>query len=620
MPKIINLKSPEDITAVIERLWETGAAEVYFTVPKGAGFLKNVVALKLLKREADRLEKTVVLVTKDEVGREMAKRAGLAVRVAMPKSAAKDDDVQEEESASDDSNQDVLTEVSSNRYESLLEEEIKLKRERGGHLAKMDDIKPAAKRVHSLKVHAPDESDEENGDSHQKIELKLNIESESESKRNEDDNLDALLKSVDEPESDGGVLWNPAHWKKDFAERLFRDKDQAISKKEKHSLLPLFSTKFLAIFFGAAIIIAAGVLYFVLPKAEVAIVPKTESYVQDLAITAEKSASKIDEAQLKIPAQLIKLDKKESKDLPATGQRQLNEKARGVITIFNEYSSSPQGLVEKTRFVSDNGKTFRLTKSITVPGAKIEEGKIISSSIDAEVAADQPGEDYNIGPSDFKIPGFEGTPKYTAFYGRSKNPMVGGAIGMAKVVSQEDFDKAKAELWAKLQSEIEQEVKAQVPEGLKLLDKASKIEMTGVESSVPVGNRADIFTLTVKGSGSILFFDEKDISELASKKAAPDDSGGKNLDEDQRQIAYRDVKADFSRGQLNLKAQVTDKLIWDVGADELKRLIAGKNEAQIKQIFSQRSEIEKARILFWPFWVKSVPENLDKIEIKISSE
>ncbi len=75
----------------------------------------------------------------------------------------------------------------------------------------------------------------------------------------------------------------------------------------------------------------------------------------------------------------------------------------------------------RTRFLALDGKIFRLTKGITVPGAKIVEGKIIPSSIEAAVIADQPGEAYNIGPvSRFSIPGLKGTPKYEAFYAESK--------------------------------------------------------------------------------------------------------------------------------------------------------------------------------------------------------
>lgn len=622
MPKIINLKPDEEITSVVERLWETAASEVYFVASKGSVLLRNIIGLKLLKREAERLDKTIVLVTKDEVGREMAKRVGLAVRIALPGGVEETKLSQGQAEAEEGgAEEEVLKELPSQKYESLIEEEVKLKRETSlhGRAPDMSDIKikPSGSKFKEIKEREVAAVSEE-----EPAEAKLEEETEPFSPQEflagSSDILDAYLIPAKESEEEYGGI--SQEWEEEQEWKLPRGlmaKKLARAKTEKPSIL--FSFKFLSFFVAGAFLVAAAVLYFVLPKAEIVIVPKTQAIIQDLTLSADKSTTKIDVAQAKIPAQLIKLDKKESKEFAATGQRQLNDKASGIITIYNEYSSSPQGLVEKTRFVSDDGKVFRLTKSITVPGAKIEEGKIIPSSIDAEVVADQPGEEYNIGPSNFKIPGFQGSPKYDGFYGRSQKAMTGGATGLAKVVSQDDFDKAKVELWQGLRLSIQQELRAQVPSGFKILDGATKEEISSIESNAVVGGRADNFTLTVKGSGMVLLFNENDIYDMVAKKAEEDLNNDKVLDEKSRQIDYSNVSADFNKGQLVFRARVTEKLIWKIDIDGLKRLIAGKNEAQIKQVLAERSEIDKARILFWPFWVKSVPENLDKIKIKISS-
>ena len=80
--------------------------------------------------------------------------------------------------------------------------------------------------------------------------------------------------------------------------------------------------------------------------------------------------------------------------------------------------------------MSPDGKIFLLTKNITVPAAKISEGKIIPSSIDTDVVAEKAGADYNIAPVKlFTIPGFKGGPKYNAFYGESKDSMAEGFVG-----------------------------------------------------------------------------------------------------------------------------------------------------------------------------------------------
>jgi hypothetical protein len=623
MPKIINLKSDEDVTSVVERLWETGASEVYFTVPKGAVLLRNIIGLKLLKREIDRLDKAVVLVTKDEVGREMAKRVGLTARVSLPGGI-------EEEKSSDrkpkfgrERETDVLQELPPREFESLIEQEVKLRRESNlhGRASDMSDIriKPLSSKHKEVRKIEVKEINEE-----APVEIKIEEETEIFSPKEflsaSSDNLDSYLVPTRELEEDLMDVGREREANKDDEQKPPRGlmaKKFTKTKKEKSSIL--YSFKFLSFFVALALLIAAAVLYFILPKAEIVIVPKTQAIVQDLTLTADKSATKVDATQAKIPGQLIKLDKKASKDFAATGQRQLNDKARGTITIYNEYSSSVQSLVQNTRFVSDSGRTFRLTKSITVPGANIVEGKIMASSIDADVVADQPGEEYNITPTNFKIPGFQGSPKYDAFYGQSKSAMSGGAVGQAKVVSQDDFDKAKISLWQDLRSSIDQELRAQVPNGLKILDGALKEDINSTESNAAVGSRADNFTLTIKGSGTVLLFDENDIYDLTAKKVDENLGNDKVLDEKLRQIEYTNIAPDFNKGLLVFKVKVTEKLIWKVDFNELKNLIAGKDETQIKQAFNERQEIDKARILFWPFWVKSVPKDLDKIKINLSS-
>jgi len=605
---MINLKPDDDITSVVEQLWDTGASKVYFVLPKKSAFLRNIIGLKLLKREAERLDKSVILITKDEVGREMVKRAGLIARAALPKSADEDEATKEisEQPKAKEVGEEVLKEPSPASYESFLEEEVRLRRERAMHQApSISDIKISKSYPQPSFI-----SKTSRGESKQEEPIKesKSFFSKLFTERGEDD-LDSFLKKPLKPEEDFTSVEEPLISEADILEG-----PEHLSPKTKKTLGQFFSLRFFSFF------VAAAALYFILPKAEIEIVPKSEVITQDFSVSADKAVVRLDSSQNKIPAQLIRLDKVESKSFVATGQRQLNEKATGIITIFNEFSSSPQALVEKTRFVSEGGKTFRITKSITVPGAKIEEGRIIASSIDATVVADQPGEDYNIGPSRFNIPGFQGSPKYEGFYGVSKNSMSGGAVGIMTVVSQEDFDQAKADLWQALKPVLDQEIKAQIPAGLKLSDEALRKEISSVESSVALGARGDNFTLTMKGTAMVMLFDEGDIFSLAAQKLSVSADENKLVDEEASQITYSETRVDFDRGQLNFKVKVAERLVWRVETNNLKRLIAGKNENEIKEIFNQRPEIEKARVLFWPFWVKKVPINLDKIKVGLSHE
>ena len=646
MAKIINLKPEEEITSVIERLWETAEEEVFLVAPKSSVLLRNIIGLKLLKREAERLGKEISIITKDEVAREMAKRVGLTSRVTLPK----------EKKAEVDDDDDVLREVSSKRFEAFLGEEVAEKRSSfSGHLG-MSDIRPKGKpgtgsKSIKVEIKTPEIEDDFIEEEPEQVlskepqlpddfyftQFKKEPEEESEEAAEilEDEETPYLIEEDEEEEylaKEDKAKASKFSWPK-FPANFFKtnlpvgekritvknedeqDSFEIISKKLK---IPFFSGKFLFLFTGLALIVAVAVLSFVLPKAEIEVVPKSEALSQNLNILVDKGASKIDYALNKIPAQLIKLEKKDSRSFSATGQRQVNEKAEGVITVFNEYSSSAQSLVEKTRFSSESGKIFRTIKTVTVPGAKIVDGRIVASSIDVDVVADQPGSEYNIGAGRFSIPGFSGSPKFTAFYGRSDKAFSGGASGLMKVVSQEDFDKAKTQFWDDSKAELDRELREQIPSGLKFLDASLKEELASIDSSVAVGQPADSFTLNIKGVATVLLFDEKDVLDIINKKITEKAGAEKGLAVKMERIDYQvSGLPDFSRGQMSLSAKLNGKVVWPINVEEIKSAIVGMGEQVMRDYFGQHSEVSEVKVSFWPFWVKSVPSNRDKIKILV---
>lgn len=624
MQKIITLKPDDDITSVVEYIWETGADEIYLVAPKNSAILKNVISLKLLKREADRLEKDVVLIVKDAVGREIAKRVGLAARATMPKAGSKKEEEPEEEPEEElDDQENILRELPPQKFESMIQEQIKIKKQAavspaGMHSIRMSDIRLKEEPVLERKIEV--EIKEEPAEPVQQIAVTTGEEIEQfiqerpaqriiEEADHRPDTIGQFMAQI--PISPDQIAQETQRASKFRSFRSEKFLEPELEEEEKRSGL---SSKLFMGFIGGALLIALAVLYFVLPKADVSVVAKSVSVEQDLSITADKNLSKADSNAGRIPAQMIKLDKKESAEFDATGERQFNDKAKGTITVYNEFSSSAQALVEKTRFVSDDGKIFRTTKSVTIPGAKIVDGNIEASSINVEVIADEAGDSYNIGPSNFKIPGFQGTAKYDKFYGVSKEAMSGGVIGSSKVVTAEDIQRAKDQVWQTLRNSLDQEFKSQVPEGLKFLDNAKKQEISETSTTAEAGAKAEKFTMTVRGTVTALLLDENDIYELAAKKISGAGTD-KDIKKEESSITYKDIIFDFTKGTIKFKAHVTAKLVSKMEPEKIREEIAGKSESEVKDIMAGHPEIDRAQIVFWPFWVKSVPSSLDKIKI-----
>ena len=166
-------------------------------------------------------------------------------------------------------------------------------------------------------------------------------------------------------------------------------------------------------------------------------------------------------------------------NFPATGSSATGTKAQGTLTVYNTYNAQPQILVATTRFQSPDGKVFHLVNKTTVPGAKVANGKTTPSSIDAQVVADQPGADYNVGPSqNWQIPGFNGTPRYGKFYAEAKTPMTGGASGNQIVATNDDIAQGRTKIESTLLDVLKSKTLILNSQNLKILDNALAFNVT----------------------------------------------------------------------------------------------------------------------------------------------
>ena len=365
------------------------------------------------------------------------------------------------------------------------------------------------------------------------------------------------------------------------------------------------------------LIILGFVFYFTLAKAEIIIKPKTETMHFQTELNVNKGVAFMDMENNKIPGQLFQVEKEEEREFLATQEKEVKEKAKGTITIYNQYSSAPQTLVKATRFISEKGKLFRTTQTIVIPGAKVEQGEIIPSTIDVKVVAAEPGEGHNIEPSSFTIPGFKGTAKYTGFYGRSIEPMTGGALGKVKVVSADDIAGAKDILTVELKREAKKELEKRIPSELKILKDTSLEEVIESSSSVGAEQVAEKFTIKIKVVAKILGFNESDAVSLINNNLKGKISENKVLIPDTIELSYVVANINLEEGTIRLTCEVKEGLAWKVDIKKIRQALAGKKEVEVRRYLSSRDEIESAKIIFWPFWVKKIPANENKIKITL---
>lgn len=385
---------------------------------------------------------------------------------------------------------------------------------------------------------------------------------------------------------------------------LKEEKKTLLIKKTKE--LGIKRKKPVLITIGAIVIVGGLGWYFLEPKLTIEIWPKIErkEFKTEAPVVLAGSEKTF------IPGEVFQIEKSLSQDFAATGIKLKEEKARGTIRIYNNYSAYSQPLVATTRFVSDDGKLFRTPKAVVVPGAP--------GTIDIEVVADQAGPEYNINPSTFSIPGFAGTPKYTAFYAKSFEPMTGGVKKEVSQVVQEDLGQAREIVTAKILEQSQISLENSVPSADHIIiEEALSQKIIEFKCLAEAGQELGKFTCQAKATAKALTFKKSALEAFVRNYISSQIPAGKELDTTSLQIKYYPQSIDLDKGKISLSLEISANIYSGFDEASLKEMMRNKEPEDIKLLLKDFPEIERAKVELWPFWVSKSPEDLERINIKL---
>ena len=373
--------------------------------------------------------------------------------------------------------------------------------------------------------------------------------------------------------------------------------------------------KFILVLLGSAFALFVFIVFASLGKAEIVLVPKKSDFSVNIPVAVSDKVTEIDEVYGIIPGEWIEVEKVISKTFSSGSEKEVFQKGRGTITVYNNFSVLPQVLVATTRFQTPEGLVFRVQNAITVPGMAKVSGELKPGEIKAGVAADRAGDEYNIEPSDFRIPGFLGSPKYQGFYAKSFEKFSGGFVGRSAFVSRSDLEKAEETA----QREAGEEIKMGLASigDFKILDGAVRIEIEKMSESAKANDLNKEFKVVLKAKASAMVFKEEDAAELVSqyvknfqdivalKKGLGMDYVGPELDEEKKELSFKLVSSGQSIQNIDKSGIISE--------------IVGKSKSQAASYLSGLEEIESARILS-SFWLRKIPKNKGRINVKVLAE
>lgn len=352
-------------------------------------------------------------------------------------------------------------------------------------------------------------------------------------------------------------------------------------------------------------------------SAQIRLTPVEKQLDFKIPVQVSDTTDSVDATFGKLPGQLFTVERTVSQTFNATGQKEVAQKARGVITVFNAYGTAPQTLIATTRFESPDGLVFRTLKTITVPGTSVENGVITPGQIDVEVIADKPGKTYNVGPARFVLPAFRergDTARYEKYYGQSSAAMTGGISGMATVVTESDYVGAREATIKKLQDDVAQALKEQAS-GLTVPSVATPT-IKSINADATIEQAVESFTFTATGTLKTMGMRSDDVQTLLAHYV------DKNYDllarAGKTTPTFTNCSLSESRNILSCSLAVSGTAYMKVDQEKIISDLLGKPEEEIRNYLRSAPGVGSATVILSPFWVRTMPSDRSRVRMEMA--
>lgn len=605
--KIVYLESDEEIPSIVDRLEEEKTRAITLVVPKASVMLQSVINLKLLTRVAKKKKIDLALVSHDAIGRNLAVQVGIPVYDSinakipvlepMTKQLEKDEVIELDESK-------LQPPVKVHHFQES-EENMP---EDNDNLKEPAFVKKSLEQTDTPEKKVEDESDETD-----------NFKAEDVAPiSNKDIQPDEL------PEEDQGHRESDRkHFREATVIREAAKQEDAIIEsastqieKKQPAMAALVDSKIIkpasrkrGFWIGAVItllIIALGILFFY-PQATIALTVPGEDFNQSIDITGKKDQKQSDFTNAVIPAQIVEVVKDSKQNFPATGKKNVGQKAQGTVSFTNSWSADTKKISSGTRLTKDN-LTFLTTSDITIPGATptLSQGQVVITpgKINATIQASDAGDNYNIDPGRFTLPDLP-SDQQDKIYAESTAKFTGGSTQQITVVSQDDVERAKESVRTDIAKAAKKDLADQA-KGLMLLDKAIQVDTQSATPSVSVGSQADNFDLSVKALARGMAFTEatfRDVFLAKVKEKVPQDkqlilSG---TDQDEIIASVKDLNLD--EGKITITGSIKTKIGPKIDTDSLRVQSAGKKTNDIQSHAKSIAGVQDALVTVKPDWL-----------------
>ena len=318
--------------------------------------------------------------------------------------------------------------------------------------------------------------------------------------------------------------------------------------------------------------------------------------------------------------EILTLEATSEAQVKASGQVQIQEQATGLITI-SKTTPGAERLIKNTRFRTPEGLVYRIQESVVVPGAvRNETGSLTTGTIQAEVFADEVGEDYNIDANtSFDIPGFqEGgfTALFEAISAKNTSPFLGGFDGPQFQIDESELSEARQTLQVSLRDNLLTRIETEKPADFIAYPGAVAITFNQLPA---VEYEQDLVTIREQAIMQIPLFQTTDLGSFLAQETIATYEGNPVRVADPLVMQFAYTSATTSRSIIanepSLSFNLSGKplLIWEYDIESLKTDLITLPKTAINNAVLAYPGIDGARVRITPFWQRTFPENAEDI-------
>ena len=549
----IYIEADDEITTVIEKMLSAKDAIVAVVLPKRSTVFQSLVNMKLLNKAAEEAKKKVVLISSEPVIASIAAVAGVYIA------------------------------------QSLNSKPVIPKRSKtAGSMATISSSE--LDTVDSIPTVEPEDVAE---DSIDKPEV-------------DDDTIELDNTTKDPQELAAGTLAASAT-------------EEAVKKKKRLPKIPDFGSFQVRLWLGGLLIVLLGVGWFfgfvVMPKAVVTINTDTSTSTVNFEFIAQTAATELDTDAGVVPATIVEITKENKATVPATGEKNIGEKATGTMLITNCNIDDEDVTVASGTAFSSGGISFYTVEDITVAVSNFTGGGVCKKDKAASVGvvAAQSGSSYNLASKNYTTSNND--------LSATGSEMTGGTDAVVKVVSAQDIENAKTQLKGQSNADATDDLKKELAsKQLQAIIETLSVGEPAIKSSSSADTEATEVTVTQTVTYQMLGIKSSDLGTLLDFKITEllKDDQNKNVRNNGLESAVYALATKTSPESQTILLQTVATIGAEFDENAIRSEIAGKKRGDIEKLLEAREGVKSVSVEYKPFWITTTPKSANKITISVN--